>query len=96
MSKRFKGFLVPVATAAAALTGSAAEASIEKTTPPSDQVEPQQKNVVPAGGITFTLGDELHSLILAPNEQGVMLAAHGSHQSHASHQSHRSHYSSRS
>jgi len=40
----------------------------------------------------YSRGDELHSLIVKPNESGVMLSYHRSHRSHSSH---RSHYSRR-
>lgn len=43
----------------------------------------------------YSKGTELHSLVVKPNEIGVMLAYHYSHSSHASHASHASHYSSR-
>lgn len=43
----------------------------------------------------YSKGTELHSLVVKPNESGVMLAYHYSHSSHASHASHASHYSSR-
>ena len=40
----------------------------------------------------YSQGTELHSLVVKPNESGVMLSYH---RSHSSHSSHRSHYSSR-
>jgi hypothetical protein len=89
--KKF-GFLVPVAAAAAALSGEAAANVADSPSIPTAQ------NSVPAVRSTdpkmtesfYVKGDELHSLMMRPSESGQVFAWHTSHSSHSSHQSHRS------
>jgi hypothetical protein len=95
----FKKFLIPVSVALAGLTAGNAQAIVDPTAPapesPSDQTV--SKLAAPpregASRVVFATGGELHALILARNNQGVMLSDHESHVSHASHGSHRSHTS---
>ena len=99
MSGKSKKFLVPVAASIAALAAGNAQASPQpnsthetassKASPKSVDLAAQQD----AQRIKFTMGDEMHSLILARNNQGIILADHESHSSHASHASHASHTS---
>ncbi len=94
--KKFS-FLIPVATAAAALSHQA-QAKIDET--PSAKLTDTRKAVSGNEGVgtsglieQFYVKDgELHSLIMKAAESGVMLAGHSSHSSHGSHSSHRSSY----
>jgi hypothetical protein len=93
-----KKFLIPVAVALSAITGSSDAIESKKT----EAIDTYQENVlvktlknelVKGDSLaTYSIGAELHGLILRKNADGVMLAEHYSHRSHSSH---RSHYSSR-
>lgn len=102
-------FLVPVAMAAAALTGEAS-AKLEATPSPTlaklkatSSLTSDKPTTVSADGVSAaTLGftqsfyaqqGELHSLMVKPTGTGQMFAYHHSHASHASHASHYSHRS---
>jgi hypothetical protein len=92
--KKF-AFLVPVATAAAALGGTAS-ASV----PPQIPTSKLQDSVATVDGarssineLTYVKGDELHSLMMRRSEAGQVFAQHMSHSSHSSHSSHQSHRS---
>lgn len=97
-----KKFLIPMATAIAGLTANNAQASVDlkvtATELKADQLA-TKLSAIPreeTKRVIFAQGDELHSLLLASNAQGVILSqheSHYSHRSHASHSSHRSHYS---
>jgi hypothetical protein len=96
-----KKFLIPVAVALSAITGSSDAIESKKT----EIVDATQENVLAKmlknelvkgdSLATYSIGAELHGLILRKNSDGVMLAEHYSHRSHSSHSSHSSHYSSR-
>lgn len=91
--KTFK-FLIPVAAAAAALSGQAhatahitQENALEKTSfMPATSVGDAIENFYVKDG-------ERHSLMMKTSASGQMLAYHGSHSSHSSHSSHYSHRS---
>lgn len=92
-------FLVPVALAAAALTG---EASANNNIEAVSTVTSEKPTAISVDGARASLGftqsfytqnGELHSLMVKPTGTGQMFAYH---QSHASHSSHASHYSHRS
>lgn len=92
--KKF-GFLVPVMTAAAALSSPvgakvvlAVEDGANTAQAPVQQVGLNESFYVKDG--------ERHSLMMKLSESGQMLAYHGSHASHGSHGSHGSHSSHRS
>ncbi len=99
--KSNKKFLIPVATALAAVAGTsnAVEVKQVKSTENTHETGATQalKKVLSAEDklATYSVGDELHGLILRKNIDGVVLADHYSHRSHSSHSSHSSHYSSR-
>ncbi|MET3432455.1 hypothetical protein ABIC71_001952 [Herbaspirillum seropedicae] len=92
--KKF-GFLIPVMTAAAALS-SPVEAKV--TSAVEDVANTAQAPVEQLGANeSFYIKDgERHSLMMKLSESGQMLAYHGSHASHGSHGSHGSHSSHRS
>lgn len=97
--KKFS-FLIPVATAVAALTGQA-QAKAPESVAAVDTSNTASTTAVErvASAATETLyvkNGELHSLMMKPSASGQMLAWHQSHQSHSSHSSHQSHYSHRS
>lgn len=86
-------FLVPVAAAAAALSGEATANLVQPPAKPDLQnpasvlhsdMSPQTKESF------YVKGDELHALMMRPSESGLVFAWHRSHASHSSHQSHRS------
>ena len=93
--KAFK-FLIPVAAAAAALSG-----QVQATAHNTQENASEKTSFVP----TASLGDaianfyvkdgERHSLMMKTSVSGQMLAYHGSHSSHSSHSSHYSHQSGR-
>jgi hypothetical protein len=89
-----KKFLIPVSIAAAALSPTGVNASIEskQIKAPSDSTSSERtKNTgVTEQMMTFTRGDEKHQLLMKKSEAGIIFAAHQSHASHASHGSHRS------
>ena len=82
-----KSFLIPVAVAAAALTG-----IVEANTLPNNISSEQISNEkIDKDNLT-------KDLLMLPNEDTKkehLFAKHSSHYSHYSHRSHRSHYSSR-
>ena len=91
-------FLIPVAMAAAALSGEVAAKPID-TTPSVDSGNTAMTGEPEASGVVESLyvkDGELHSLMMKPTASGEVLAWHSSHSSHASHSSHSSHYSHRS
>jgi hypothetical protein len=95
-----KKFLVPLAVAIAGLaTTTSSEASISSTAPAVSDVQEKLSPITNSTlkkddkRVIFSQGNELHSLILNRDNQGVVLADHESHYSHRSHSSHRSHYS---
>lgn len=90
-------FLIPVAMAAAALSGQASAKAHETTTIGTETVA--KANTALAEGVTesfYVKDDELHSLMMKTAASGDVLAWHNSHMSHSSHASHSSHYSHRS
>lgn len=95
--KKFS-FLIPVAMAAAALSGEVAAKAVDTTAPTgSDKATNIANTQVPGAKESFYVKDgELHSLMMKPTASGQVLAWHTSHASHASHSSHSSHYSHRS
>jgi hypothetical protein len=99
--KSNKKFLIPVATALAAMasTSNAIEVKQVNSAESKHETGPAQalKKALAAEDklATYSVGAELHGLILRKNTDGVMLAEHYSHRSHSSHSSHSSHYSSR-
>ncbi len=96
-----KKFLIPVATALAAATGTSNAVEVKQVNSTESKQETSAtqalKKVLAAEDklATYSVGDELHGLILRKNAEGVVLAGHYSHRSHSSHSSHSSHYSSR-
>jgi len=93
--KAFK-FLIPVAAAAAALSGQV------QATPHSTLENTSEKTYfMPTASVgsaieSFYVKDgERHSLMMKTSAMGQMLAYHGSHSSHSSHSSHYSHRSGR-
>ena len=94
-----KNFLIPVAAAIAGLTASNSQAAVDHKASVTESKSDQTTRKLAAlpqediQRVVFAKGDELHSLILARNDQGVILSDHESHYSHRSHSSHRSHYS---
>jgi len=94
--KKFS-FLIPVAMAAAALSGEVAAKPIDA--PSVDLGNATTVGEGEASGVVESLyvkDGELHSLMMKPTASGEVLAWHSSHSSHASHSSHSSHYSHRS
>jgi len=97
-----KKYLVPLATLISAIP--LANANVD-TQPSQNKLSEESSNATLTvsnskanliGNLfEYSKGTELHSLIVKPNESGMMLAYHYSHSSHASHASHASHYSSR-
>jgi hypothetical protein len=93
--KKFS-FLIPVALAAASLSGEvAAKAADTATTADAYKAAPATAASLPAGvsKSLYTKDGDLHSLMMRPTTVGTLLAWHGSHASHASHRSHYSHRS---
>ena len=91
-------FLVPVAAAAAALSGIVDAKPVESVglTAPSSIATIASK--VHLSGIVETFYEkngELHSLMMKPSLSGDVFAYHRSHSSHSSHSSHYSHRSGR-
>lgn len=87
-------FLVPVATAIAALGATEGHAmstpsAIVSQQPAADAANTDQ--VIQR--LTYQVGDENHSLLMRKPAAGEVYAYHESHSSHASHGSHRSHRS---
>ncbi len=104
MENSTKKFLVPVATALAAIVPTSDAAQTTKLNPTelslSDSAAKGLASVKPVLNqgdhlATIKRGEEWHGLILRRSEQGITVADHYSHRSHASHASHASHYSSR-
>ncbi len=99
--KSNKNFLIPVATALAAVTGTGQAIEVKQTgvedIKNDSTVSQTLKKVLGADDrlATYSKGNELHGLVLRKNTEGIVLAEHYSHRSHASHASHSSHYSSR-
>ncbi len=99
--KADKKYLIPVTAALAAFAGTGQAVESNKTAADEFKTEAAipsaLKNILGAGDklATYTMGDELHALILRKNSEGIVLAGHYSHRSHSSHSSHSSHYSSR-
>lgn len=91
MKKR--GFLVPVAALAAALTTEQAVANVgpEASTPPTGSVE--LTGAKQAERVVTSNGHDQFSFIIKRTDSGEVMAWHESHASHTSHGSHRSHYS---
>lgn len=92
--KKF-GFLVPVVTAAAALSNPV-EAKVVSAV---EDVANAAQTPVEKIGVTesfYVKDGERHSLMMKLSESGQMLAYHSSHASHGSHGSHGSHSSHRS
>lgn len=96
-------FLVSIAAAVAALSGTS-EAAIDKgqSTPVTqDAVEATapdtvlRPNPLKEGELLLPIGDDIFKYVLKRGESGEIFADHQSHASHASHASHHSHYSSR-
>lgn len=94
MSNLSKKFLVPMSVAIAGLSAIPAQANIsEAPNVQSSANQDAENNLKPSNRMIFSKGDELHSLLLVRNQQGIVLADHESHYSHSSHRSHSSHYS---
>lgn len=97
MDNNSKKFLVPISVAIAGLSAGTAQATVSKSPDlqtsiiQSQNTENSVKQLVQR--LIFSKGDELHSLLLEKNGQGIVLAHHESHYSHSSHSSHSSHYS---
>ena len=91
---KFK-FLVPVAAAAAALSGEATANIVEPAAAPGLQnLTPAENNTSPQAKESFYVKNgELHKLMMQPSESGQVFAWHSSHSSHSSHNSHQSHRS---
>ncbi|WP_167682837.1 His-Xaa-Ser repeat protein HxsA2 [Rhodocyclus gracilis] len=94
--KKFS-FLIPVAMAAAAMSGETSAMQKAAPTPsPEKPTTASREGSSDALGFTqsfYTQQDELHSLMVKPTGTGQMFAYHHSHASHASHASHYSHRS---
>jgi hypothetical protein len=97
-----KKFLIPVTAAIAGLTTVNSQATVDLKAPvtelKSDQIASKLSAISreETKRVIFAEGDELHSLLLGRNAQGMILSqheSHYSHRSHESHSSHRSHYS---
>ncbi len=96
------GFLIPVAAAAAALSG--VEASAKVPAPVSENVsqtveasnsnklEMRFQTTGPMGNFVLTRADS--GQLMAQHESHSSHTSHASHTSHSSHSSHSSHYSS--
>ncbi|ARP79750.1 hypothetical protein CAL12_02185 [Bordetella genomosp. 8] len=92
--KKF-AFLVPVATAAAAL-GADVSASVPPQTATLDQHAEKlalDRSASTISELTYVKGNELHALTMRRSEAGQLFAQHRSHASHSSHSSHQSHRS---
>jgi hypothetical protein len=89
-----KKFLIPVSIAAAALSPTGVNASIEskpiETTSDKASADLTKNTGITEQMMTFTRGNEKHQLLMKKSEAGIIFAAHQSHASHASHGSHRS------
>jgi len=93
--KKF-AFLVPVAAAAAALSTEASANVPPQPTSEAKSLESQgaaNSLAEQVSEISYTKGDELHSLMMRRTEAGQVFAQHMSHSSHGSHGSHQSHRS---
>lgn len=91
-------FLIPVAAAAAALSGQV-HAKVEAHPSTTEATKAITIDSAAMSGVTesfYVKDGERHSLMMKPSASGQMLAYHNSHASHASHASHSSHYSHRS
>lgn len=94
-----KKFLIPLTAAITSLVAVNSQATMGPKTSVTESKPdqtPSKLATLSRDGISrvvFAKGSELHSLLLARNEQGVILSDHESHASHSSHSSHRSHYS---
>ncbi len=104
MKNSSKKFLVPIASALAALTSHSEAVQTTTTTEAAvnlpDAVAKGLSTVKPVLNqgdhlANIKRGEEWHGLILRRSEEGITVADHYSHRSHASHASHSSHYSSR-
>jgi hypothetical protein len=88
-------FLVSVAAAASALTGTA-EAKIQPTEPIAlkDNAAAPALEPLPANPDVryYDIGSDRHAFLMKTSESGQLLAQHRSHASHSSHSSHRSSY----
>ena len=99
--KHKKKFMIPVAAALAAVAGTSNAVEVKQVnfTEKNHETSATQalKKALVAGDriATYSVGEELHALLLRKNADGVILAGHYSHRSHSSHSSHSSHYSSR-
>jgi hypothetical protein len=101
-----KKFLVPVASAIAALFSHQTYASIYPHTGATEAIRVDNQaplgsdTIVPVSTgtaselSTFSDGNE-YRFLLERSDAGILMAYHSSHRSHSSHSSHRSHYSSR-
>jgi hypothetical protein len=96
-----KKFMIPVATALAAIAGTSGAVEVRQVISDDSKQESVamsalKKTLAAEDRLaTYSVGEELHALLLRKNADGVILAGHYSHRSHSSHSSHSSHYSSR-
>ena len=94
-----KKFLIPLAVAIAGLAAGNSQATVDSKASALESKSDQPASKLAAlpredtRRVIFAEGEELHSLILATNHQGVILSDHESHYSHISHGSHGSHRS---
>ena len=96
-----KKFMIPVAAALAAIVGTSGAVEVRQVISDDSKQESVamsalKKTLAAEDRLaTYSVGEELHALLLRKNADGVILAGHYSHRSHSSHSSHSSHYSSR-
>ena len=93
-----RSFLIPVAAAIGAIATPGVQAAVDHQTNSISTAAALPSNAIPKESpenrfMSYAKGNELHGLILAKNDAGVVLAYHSSHRSHSSHSSHSSHYS---
>ena len=91
--------ILGLATALAALSGTAALVSPAADAKPSDAASPDALKVATGDdvqpNVLMSVGKDLLGMIITRGADGMVTAQHYSHSSHASHSSHSSHYSSR-
>jgi len=91
--------ILSLATALAALSGTAAIVSPAADAKPSNAASPDTLKIAPGDevqpNVLMSIGKDLLGMIITRGADGMVTAQHYSHSSHASHSSHSSHYSSR-
>ncbi len=83
-------FLIPLATAVAALLSHQQVAAAVTSAPDTSRIAPMLVGKDTARPLSAIIPDSVLSLVLTRTPSTVQTASHRSHQSHSSHRSHRS------